>query len=279
MSRLRWTVSVGLAFAVWLGWSLSHPPADGVRFFDVGQGDAALISAGRTQLLVDVGPDRSVLAPLGSSLPVFDRNIEFAVLSHPHTDHYRGLRDVIRRYHVGMLIVGVPGKEREYRDLIAEAEHHGTTVVPAAGQRIVLGPSVRAEVIEPSAPSPDEPVDDPNNASVVLMVRAGPSRILMTGDAGFEEEGRLLAAGHSLAADVLKVGHHGSRTSSGEEFLAAVRPRDAVISSGAGNTYGHPTAEALERLSAAGARVYRTDQRGTITLTFDASGYRLRTEH
>lgn len=273
----KWIVLAATALAGWTGFSWVNPPADGVRFFDVGQGDAALVSAGRTQLLIDGGPDRSVLAPLGASMPILDRRIEYVVLSHPHTDHYRGLIDLIRRYQVGTLIVGVPGKEGEYRDFIAEAERRGTRVVRAAGQRVALGPELRAEVADPLEALPDRPVTDPNNASVVVMVTAGTTKVLMTGDAGFEQEKRLLAAGRNLDADILKVGHHGSKTSSSPDFLAAVTPRDAIVSTGAGNKYGHPTAEALARLAEANATIYRTDQRGTVTVTFDRAGYRLKT--
>ena len=276
---MRKLITIGaLALAGWTAFAWMNPPPDGVRFFDVGQGDAALVSSGRTQLLIDGGPDRAVLASLGRAMPPLDRRIEFVVLTHPHTDHYRGLIEVVKRYRVDTLIVGVPGKEAEYRDFVAEARRRGTKVVRAAGQRVSLGPALRAEVVDPLEPLPDRAVSDPNNASVVLMVTAGVSKILMTGDAGFEQERRLLADGRALDADVLKVGHHGSRTSSSAPFLQAVTPRDAVVSSGEGNKYGHPTAAALARLTGAGAAVYRTDQRGTVTVTFERSGYRLRTE-
>jgi competence protein ComEC len=275
---VRKLVLAGVLVMSLTGWvvvRLMNPPAEGIRFFDVGQGDAALVSSGQTQLLIDGGPDRTVLGSLGKAMPLLDRRIEYVILSHPHTDHYRGLIEVVKRYQIGTLIVGVPGKESEYRGFINTAKERGAKVIAASGQRISLSSTVRAEIIEPLQSPPDQPVEDPNNASVMAMVTLGSSKVLMTGDAGFEEERRILGEGRNIDADVLKVGHHGSRTSSSEAFLAAVSPHVAVISSGAGNKYGHPTAEALARLNAAGIRTYRTDQYGTITLRLSGAALKL----
>lgn len=274
----KWTVIAGAALLALVGVRLASVPADGIRFFDVGQGDGALVSSGHTQLLVDGGPDRSGLAPLGAAMPLLDRRIEFVVLTHPHADHYRGLEEVIKRYRVETLIIGVPGKESEYRNLIEEATRRGVHIVRASGQRIPVGRAIRADVVYPLAAWPDKPVSDPNNSSVVLMVHAPATKVLMTGDMSIPEERELLQTGQDIDADILKVGHHGSKTSSGPDLLAAVTPRVATVSVGAGNKYGHPAASTIENLQRAGATVYRTDQRGTVTITFDRTGYRLGTE-
>lgn len=276
--RWQWLGLGAAALVAIVGWQLLQPPPPTVRFFDVGQGDAALVSSGRTQLLVDGGPDRSGLAPLGAALPPLDRRIEYVVLTHPHTDHYRGLLEVVRRYRVGTLLVGVPGVGPEYRNLIDEARRRGVRIVRAARQQIAVGQAIRADVIYPPEAWPDKPVSDPNNSSVVVMVSAPATKVLMVGDTGNDEERELLGAGLDLDADILKVGHHGSRTSSGPDFLAAVTPRVAVISVGAKNRYGHPAPATIQRLQQTGATIYRTDQRGTVTVTFSAAGYRLRTD-
>ena len=249
-----------------------------VRFLDVGQGDAAIISSGPFQVLIDGGPDNAVLPGIGDSMPLFDRTIDAVILTHPHTDHYRGLAEVFRRYDVGVLIVGVPGDEPEYRALLDAARSQEIPIVPAGGQVIRLPNDLSLRIVHPSTPFPDQPVEHPNDRSVVAMLESGGGKILFVGDAEEGEERELLKANAPLNADVLKVGHHGSKTSSGPEFLRAVTPRVAVMSLGKDNTFGHPSSQTLTSLEQPGAQSYRTDRQGTVTLTIEPSGFRVRTE-
>lgn len=266
----------GLLIAAW-SVATARPIAT-VRFFDVGQGDAAMISVGQTQLLIDGGPDRSVLNGVGTAMPALDHRIEYVVLSHPHTDHYRGLVDVLKRYEVTTLILAVPGKEAEYQAFVALAKEKRVTIIRAASQSIRLGPSVTFQVVYPDQPLPEEPVENANNASVVGLATVGQTRILFTGDAEKEEEAKLLSSGVDLDADILKVGHHGSRTSSTEKLLEAVTPEVSVISVGAKNRYGHPTPITLQNLSKMSRRIFRTDEHGLVTVTFTGNDYLVKTE-
>ncbi|MSU75972.1 MBL fold metallo-hydrolase [Patescibacteria group bacterium] len=250
-----------------------------VRFFDIGQGDSAMISVGKTQMLIDGGPDRSVLNGVGKAMPVLDHRIEYVVLSHPHTDHYRGLVDVLKHYQVTTLILGVPGKEEEYQAFIKLAKEKRVNIVRAASQSIRLGSSVTLQIVHPSTPFPEEPLENPHDASVVGVATIGRTRILFTGDAEKKVEDKLLNSGINLDTDILKVGHHGSRTSSTEKFLTTVTPKVSVISVGANNRYGHPTPVTLQSLANIGSRVFRTDEKGTVTVSFSASTYFVKTEH
>jgi len=270
--------AIGLAALVWSG--LRHRP-DGLLHFhalDVGQGDALLVvtPTGR-RMLVDGGPSPSaVLAELGRRLPPWDRRLDVVVLTHPDADHVGGLAAVLRRYRVAWVLD--PGAEHptaeaaEYEAAVAAEVAAGATRVRAtAGLRLVLDDAAGVEAV--ALWPPDEPPGDEasvNDRSVVLRLVHGRTAFLLTGDieAGVEE--RLVADGVPLAADVLKVAHHGSDTSSTPAFVAAVRPALAVISAGAGNAFGHPTAGTLERLAAAAIR--RTDREGAVEVIGDGAG-------
>jgi competence protein ComEC len=259
----------------WLAW---HGPADGdaVRFFDVGQGDAALVSSGDQQVLVDAGPDSSVLAQLGRSLPPFDRTIEVVVISHPHADHYRGLLPVLDRYQVGQLYVSAANSASpEYQSLLTAARQHGTTVrTPGVGEHIRLG-TTELRFLASGLPNPTS--DNLNNASIAVTVTQHDCSTLFPGDAEEAEERQLSQVGLPRV-DILKVPHHGSRTSSTTSFLAATHAQWGVVSVGAQNRYGHPNPGTLRRLSEAGVRIYRTDRHGSITATAGATGCLLTTD-
>ena len=194
------------------------------------------------------------------------------VLTHPHADHIGGAASVLRAlrprelrdpsYAEGSAI---------YRDVLREAATSGVR-----WQRVRVGEHVDVDGVEIEFLAPDSAwtasLSDPNEASTVVRVRYGSVRFLLTGDAERREEAWLLSnARGSLAADVLKVGHHGSITSSTAAFVDAVGPRVALVSVGAANVYGHPSADVMRRLADAGATVLRTDQLGTVVLRTDGT--------
>jgi len=241
--------------------------------FDIGQGDAILVQCGRHQLLVDGGPDAAVLAKLGRTMPFFDRTIDAVVLTHPHADHYSGLAAVLGRYKVGRLLIsGAPSDSDAYRDFEAAAEHAAPAPL-IAGDVIELGDCGRAAALWPAegiAPG----VKDPHDATVVLRVSAPEptspnAAMLLTGDPTDQVERELIRRHAPIAADILKVGHHGSRTSTSGDFLDAVGPVSAVISAGRRNMYGHPHDATLLRLSARHIGIFRTDVVGDIVVRID----------
>lgn len=270
-SGWQWVALLGLlAATVWLA---ARGLPDGklhIHFLDVGQGDAILLVApdGR-QVLVDGGPSpTTLLNELGAVLPFWDRSLDLVVLTHPDGDHITGLIPLLDRYRVAQ-VLDVPQS-----DIAPEAvpwlERLRAHDVPRSyalrGMRLPVG-DVLLTVLHPGPDPLTGTASDDNNNAIVLRVDYGRFSVLLTGDAEREAEEALIAAGLPLRADVLKVGHHGSNGSTSAVFIAAVRPRLAVISVGQGNPFGHPHPTVLERL--AGIEVLRTDQRGRIEVISD----------
>ena len=260
-----------------------------VYFFDVGQGDAALIVSptGKT-VLIDGGPPEA-REHLGRRLrELVKAPLDLVILTHPHLDHLGGLTHALRA--VGAKRFMDPGFDHPsdaYRDLL---EYVGGTVgqvmtpepsaeAPQTLLTIGLGEGTSLTVLWPRVPQEpflDNTRSDPNSNSIVTKLTYGKTAFLFTGDAEPDTEAALLQKRIDFSSTVLKVAHHGGRHSSTTAFLAAVKPKAAVISCGAGNDYGHPTSEALERLDASGARVFRTDMDGEVVAVSDGTSVTLR---
>ncbi len=250
-------------------------PLLSVTMLDVGQGDAIhLRTKEGTDLLIDGGPDSSVLSRLSSDMPFSERSLELMLLTHPHADHFMGLFDVLDRYQVGRILADPKAPSTELSDgFFQRVQEKGISLdVPRAGMVYDLGLDIKATVLFPFEETVDQlPSDDANAHSIVLQVDAGRTCFLFMGDLDAEGEAELVSTlpSDQLACDVLKAGHHGSRTSSTAEFLDVVHPKEALISNGAGNSYGHPHAEALDRFRQRGIHVFRTDLDGSVTCRTD----------
>jgi competence protein ComEC len=238
---------------------------------DVGQGDALFIqSPTGTQLLVDAGPPRRILGELRRLMSPFDRGLDAIIITNPDQDHIGGFMDVLGAYEVGALLEpGTFNSSRTYENLKREIKKRDIPEILARrGMRLHLGGGAVLDIL-----FPDRDVSDwtTNDGSVVGRLSYGGTSFLLTGDATSETERIVLAndSGASLRSEVLKVGHHGSRTSSSPDFLRAVSPDYALISLGLNNKYGHPHKEVLEALEYVGAEVFRTDLQGTIVIRSD----------
>ncbi|HET6379591.1 MAG TPA: MBL fold metallo-hydrolase, partial [candidate division Zixibacteria bacterium] len=248
---------------------------------DVGQGDALLVVAPSGAVaMIDGGPDPDLaMRRLGEVLPFWQRRIDLLVLTHPHEDHIAGLLPALERYQVRTVLeAGIAHDNPSYPRFrrLAAAEPGALVRLARAGAVLELDPDTRLTVLYPSESDATAPLPegDINNASVVLLLEHGGFRALLTGDAEAPVEHALLARGLIGPVDVLKVGHHGSDSSSTPDLLAAARPRIALISAGVGNEYGHPHAVTLEHL--AGVEVRRTDVEGTLELVVEPSGPRVK---
>lgn len=263
------------------------PPAGQGRLtlavLDVGQGDGIFLRspAGKT-MLVDAGNEsadaRRVILPYLRDEGV--TALDYLVLTHPDQDHVGGMPALLREMAVGAFVDSVqPGvvNQAYERTLDAVARKKVKAIKARRGQTTLdLGPGVQVEVLGPEEPLLTVGRTSPeNNNSVVLRVTYGQVRLLLTGDIETEGEERIMSHREDLRAQVLKVAHHGSRFSSGEAFLQAVRPEVALISAGVGNPYGHPHRELLRRLQQDNIKTYRTDQHGTIVVTTDGLTYRV----
>lgn len=243
---------------------------------DVGQGDAIFIEAPNgNQVLIDGGPDDTVLARLGGIMPFWDRSIDLVVLTHPHADHLDGLLAVLERYNVGAVLEsGVNHTIPEYGIWRKEVQRRSIPRTIARRNAVIhLGSEVEIRLWAPFQNYEGVTAKNIHDAAVVMELMFSDSRALLMADAESPLERKILAAGGDIRADVLKIGHHGSKTSTSAAFLAAVRPHVALISAGRKNRYGHPAGEVLDRLAAVGVRILRTDEGGTVTLVSDGSGF------
>lgn len=288
-------VFVGLILLVGLVWAAVFQLPDNhlhLVFCDVGQGDAILVIHGPNQILIDGGPNSQVLDCLANNMPFWDREIEMVVLTHPEKDHLNGLIDVIERYSVLQFVVNSVVKDSagfwRFREAVLAEEM--PVYSSKSGEQIKIGALVfevfwpQERLGDPLVWQPDmtqekilgaaSVVGNPNEASIVLKLSFGDFDALLTGDIGFVTEKKLDLADFG-EIEVLKIGHHGSKYSSSEEFLAKVKPELAVISVGK-NSYGHPTEEVIKRLSNQAIRLLRTDQEGGIEIVSDGKNWRIK---
>jgi competence protein ComEC len=241
-----------------------------VSFLDVGQGDAIFIQGPTgTQVLIDGGKDRSVLRELGKRMSPFDRSLEVVIATHPDADHIGGLPGVFDRYKVGAYLssgVEASTNQAEAIEAVAEKEK-GTSYELRRGDRILLGGGAYLDILFPDR---EVSLVETNTGSVVARLVYGDTSFLLTGDSPEAVEEYLVTLdGTSLESDVLKAGHHGSKTSTSEVFLRTVAPGAVVISAGKDNSYGHPHEEVVSRIETLGAHIFSTLGNGAVVFESD----------
>lgn len=267
----------GYAVLVWVAPTalFSQSTTEGylhVHFLDVGQGDALLIETpAGDQILIDGGPDAQVLHHLNRYVPFTDRTIEVVVGTHPDLDHVAGLVDVAAQYQIGTIITTeAAGASEAAQAWAAAVSTEGARVHYArAGQRYQVGASTTVTILSPSF---DPTQLNSNAGSIVLLLEHDAVTFLLTGDAPQGVEQYLVDThGDTLHATVLKLGHHGSDTSSNATFLQTVNPQYAVVSAGVGNRYGHPDPDVLSRVAAHTEAQIVSTQHGTVSFASDGT--------
>ena len=269
------TLFIMLVTIVSLWWTEqtgAYSPYLEVTFLDVGQGDAILIETpDGVQALIDGGPDGTVLRELVRELRWGDRTIDLVVGTHPDKDHIGGLIDVLTRYDVAHILT----TENTGETMTASAYQEALTAESAmvsyarAGQVYSLGASTTLTIYSPAR---DPSMLESNTSSIVAKVTYGDIDFLLTGDAPMSIEDYLVVTyGDALQSEVLKLGHHGSQTSTSDLFLKTVMPTYAVVSAGRDNSYGHPHAEVTDRVEEAGVQLLSTATDGPVTFITDGN--------
>ena len=243
----------------------SNPDKMEVHFIDVGQGDATLVTCGDHAMLIDTGDDSKGTAIQNYLQKQKITKLDYLILTHPDADHIGGAPVLLTKFDISRVFVSNYEKDNKtYQKLIQALDNKRLkALTPKVNSKYTLGTATITIL------APGKKYDNPNDASIALLLKNGSTSFLFTGDAGEDAEADILKTDISLSADVYKVGHHGSKYSTSKELIKAVNPTYAVISCGEGNSYGHPHAETLNTLRTNGVKVYRTDEDGTIIASTD----------
>ena len=243
------------------------------HFIDVGQGDAILITTSEGNILVDTSEsgERKALVEYLDEQKI--TSLKYLILTHTDADHIGSADYVVKNYDVDtVMMTDYEATTKTYERLLDAIESKDTDVIIAEAEYVFTLGALQMTVIGPT-----EKFNDPNEMSLVIKAEHGDTSVMLTGDAELESEAGILEhwSAESLKVDILKVGHHGSTTSTSDEFLEAMSPTVAVISCGKGNTYGHPHTEILDKLKENNIKTYRTDKDGTIVIISDGKDWRV----
>lgn len=270
-SKRNFVTPLGLAMIfgilIFLGYYLLQPVPTGIKltFFDVGQGDAALAVTPKGQdILIDGGPNDSVVAKLDREIPFYSHKLDAVVLTHPHADHVAGLVSVASKYQIDKVYMsGVVHTAPEYIAFLDILKKNNVSVqIVKSGDNLDFGEGINLGFLYPLTNMKDQKVDNLNLSSVVTRLSWGKTSVIFMGDLETEGQDKLLASGQNVKSDIIKIAHHGSKDSVNNNFLSTVNPKYAVISVGKDNNFGHPSKNMLDALT--GRIVYRTDYDGDV---------------
>ena len=241
-----------------------------VHFIDVGQGDCILLKSADSAVLIDAGVDEGKKKVISYLHSQGITKLDVAVGTHPHDDHIGALDDVIREFSPETIVMPkVSANTKAFEDILNIVAAQNKKIKPAkAGLKLTVG----GMDLNFLSPQEDSNYSELNNYSAVIRMEYAGRSFLLCGDAERPAEDQMLKNGLITECDVIKIGHHGSDTSTSEEFLKAVSPEYAVVSVGANNIFGHPSKTVLKRLAAAEVSILRTDLDGTVVFTVDAKG-------
>ncbi|MEX0597978.1 MAG: MBL fold metallo-hydrolase [Candidatus Paceibacterota bacterium] len=227
-------------------------PLNQISFLNIGQGDASLITSKRgARIIIDCGPDSKIIDQLESKLSFWARRIDMIIITHGDKDHYGGCRDIIEKYKVGKVMInGVfDTKNQAYQGLLEFIREKEIQILPSIENTyITLGDSIELHLLNPQTNLWSQDIRDDNSESIVILLRSKNNKILLTGDADEATEAKILQKYPQLDIDILKAGHHGSKTSTSDKLLDAITPKQVIISAGANNSYNHPHPDIINKL-------------------------------
>lgn len=241
-----------------------------IYFFNVGQGDSELIQKGNYQILIDGGPDDSVLSELGKAMPLRDRNIEVLILSHPHADHLTGINQLLERYSIGKIYFnGVTYTSNGYLEFLNKIKDKNIIAsVPEIDDRIYPFPNANLQFLWPGDKYKERTVDNANNSSEVVRFCYFSECALFLGDLETDGQKEMFAELDNQKIQyhtpISKIAHHGSTNGTDQNTLDKIKPIYTIISVGADNKFGHPHAATLDLLPRMDIKTYRTDRDGTV---------------
>ncbi|HYC34251.1 MAG TPA: MBL fold metallo-hydrolase [Candidatus Paceibacterota bacterium] len=270
-------ILVIITLGVWQSVLLGGNKTLQVSVLNIGQGDSIYIKAPNgNEMIIDGGPDQKLLSELGSVMPFFDKSVDVIVVTNPDKDHYAGFIDMLDRYSVGKLIEsGTISSTPTYHAFEEKVKEKGIErIIAQRGMKVVLDEK-REVYLEILFPNRDVSSESSNDGSIVAKLVYGNTCMMLQGDstAAVEQEVLIKENKESLKCELLKVGHHGSRTSSLPEYIKAVSSETAIISLGKDNRYGHPHKEVLETLENQNIKILRTDIEGRITFVSDGKNW------
>mgnify|MGYP001595063586 FL=1 len=238
--------------------------SEGLYFLNVGQGDSSLVNFSGASILIDAGRDVKAANELDKILP--NRHLDIGIITHSDTDHYAGFYELLKRNSISLLITnGKKSGDAKYNELLKEAARHNIKVlVLGAGDKIKFKNNFLT-TISPTKNYRD--ISSDNEGGLVFLGNFNTKKVLFTADIGFPTENLLLQKFDLANIDILKIGHHGSKKSTGVNFLKTINPHDSIISVGK-NSYGHPTKQVLDSVTSSSAKLWRTDEQGTIKFDF-----------
>jgi len=242
-----------------------------VSFINVGQGDAIFIKTPeKHQIIIDFGSSQGI-NDLNKKIPWWNKKIDLVIITHPHDDHIIGLIQIIKTYKIKNIIyTGIIFDSPAYLELIEEINKKNISLlIPQKDQSIKLGENCSLDILSPWESFFNKKIENLNNSSIIGQLDCKNSKFLFMGDAEIEIENEILKKELNIKSDVLKIGHHGSITSSQQEFLEKVDPKIAVIMVGKNNKFNHPSLRILKRLEKLKIKTFRTDLDGTITIISD----------
>lgn len=233
-------------------YNLISQPVNQISFLNIGQGDSSLITSKRgDRIIVDCGPNSNIIDQLESKLGFWARSIDMIIITHGDKDHYGGCRDVIEKYEVSKVMInGVfDSKNLDYQALLEFIQEQGIQILPSIiNTYITLGDNIELHLLNPQSNLWGEDIKDDNSESIVMLLKSANTSILLTGDADESTELNILQQYPQLDVDVLKAGHHGSKTSTSEKLLDAITPKQVIISAGDNNSYKHPHPDVINQI-------------------------------